>query len=295
MANALGTLSSAVIIQRALELVYTRRPMLRAICTDLSDEVVDYGQTINTRLRGIATVNDFGTGATDRADTNVAVTMNRFKEVHHAFTAVELSSTKRDLVTESAQPLAIAIANHMVDAVGALWLAANYTNATTETIANHDYATLTGVRKALSGRGIHEPWHYVANADAYEKFITDPTIIDASKNPGQDVIASANLRGVAGFEGIYEYPAMINTGNLVGVAFHPDAAVLATRVPRNPETILPGAKFPGTLGVVTEPTTGLSVMVNEWIGTDLTANVRLVWMYGVAVGNAAALQRVITA
>jgi hypothetical protein len=297
MANTLGTLSSAVIIQRALELVFKKRPILRDLCTDLSNEAVDYGQAVKSRLLAVPTVNDFGTGATDRADTDVSVTINNFKEIQHSFTATELSSTHRDLVDESAEPMAVALGNHMVDAIGALWVAGTYTNtAITETIANHDYETLVGARKALNTAGVPmDPRIYVANSDAYAKLLNDSRCVDADKNPGADAITTGYLKGVAGFNAIYEYPDMITTGNLCGFAMHPNAAVIATRVPKNPEEVLGNAKFPGNLGIVTEPATGLSVMVNEWVGTDLSANVRLVWMYGVSAGTVAAGQIIKTA
>lgn len=286
MANALGTLASAVVIQRALELVFTKRPILKRISLDLSDERVKFNQAVKSRIYTVPTVNNFGTGATDRADTDVSVTIDTFKEVHHAFTPQELSGTDRNLVDESAEPIAVAIANHMVDAISALWLIAAYTNATTLATASVAYSTLVTLREALSTRGAPDKRFFCASAAVYSKLLNDSTVISALTNAGHGgAITSGMLPGVAGFD-IFEYPALPSTGNMTGFAATPDATVLATRLPRDPRELLPNAPFPGAMGVVTEPTTGLSVLVNEWIEpSTLKANVRLVWMYGKAVGN----------
>src|SRR5437016_13192703 len=120
MPNTLGTLASAVILQQALDLVFTKRPLLSRISLDLSDDRVKLNQTVYSRIYSIPTVNNFGTGSSNRSDTDVPVTISNFKEIHHKFTVQELSSTDRNLVQESAEPIAVAIANHMVDAIAAV-------------------------------------------------------------------------------------------------------------------------------------------------------------------------------
>lgn len=298
MANTLGTLSSALIIQRALELVFTKRPMLGRLTLDLSDSQVDFGQQVISRIHSVPSVEDFGEAATNRADVDVPVTLDQFKQITHKFTVQEISSTKRNLVDESAEPMAIALANHMVDAIAANWSLANFELAqeTVETIANTDYQTLLDLRKALTLRGVNEDNRFLAlNVDAYSKLLEDPTVIDANRNPSSDSIASGQIRGVAGFRDIYEYPALPTASNMTGFAGTADTAVIASRVPRDPRQLLPNAPFPGNMGVITDPATGLSVMVNEWIEPgNLSANVRLIWMYGTAKGNPNNGQRLVS-
>lgn len=287
MPNVLGTTSSALILMRALELVFTKRPILSRISLDLKPEAVKFNQTVYSRIYSVPDVNDFGTGAEDRADTDVPVTISAFKEVHHKFTIQELSATDRNLVDESAEPIAVAIANHMVDAIAALWIAGNFANSTTELLADTDYQTITALRKALSGRGAPDNRFIAANADVYEKWLNDTTVVSALNNAGHGgAITTGMLPQVAGFD-IFEYPALPATGNMTAFAGSKDSAVIAARVPKDPREVLPNAPFPGNLAVITEPQTGLSVMVNEWIDpSTLDANVRLIWMYGVAKGNA---------
>lgn len=288
MANALGTLASALIIQRALALTFTKRPMLRYISLDLGQDSVKWNQQVISRIKSVPAVADFGTGAADVTLTDVSVTINQFKEIHHAFTPQEYTATDRRLVDEIAEPMAVAFANHIVDAVAALWIAANFTNSSTVASGWSYTNTLLVLRKALIGRGIPDGYRFVAcNADVYGAFLADTTIVAALNNPSNgDAIRRGMLPQVAGF-GLDEYPALPTTGNMVAFAGSSDSTVYAARVPKDPREVLPGASFPGNLSVVTDPTTGLSVMVNEWIDpATLKANCRLVWMYGVAKGNA---------
>ena len=63
--------------------------------------------------------------------------------------------------------------------------------------------------------------------------------------------------------------------------------VLASRIPKDPREILPNAPLSGSMGVLTDPATGFSVLVVEHINMeDLSANIRAIFLYGVAKGNA---------
>lgn len=307
MANALGTLASALVIQRSLEMVFIRYPMLKALSLDLSDGEVDFNQAVTTRYQSIATVNDFGTGATDRADTNVTVSMSAFKEVHHSFTPQEYSGTKRNLLDESASPIAEAIGTHLLSAVAGnttgpiagLWTNGNFAgaelaigglNASAATIT---YSGIVSARTALNNSGIPKAGRFMAlNGTAYGSVLTDSTIIEKQKNNSADsVITDGVLTNVAGFT-IYEWPNLPLTGSSVanakvGFCGVPQSTVFVGRVPKDPSSVIPGASFPGNIGIVTDEGSGLSVMVNEWIDpSTLKANVRCVFMYGVGVGHA---------
>lgn len=290
-ANTLGTLATSLIVQRALELVFTKRPILNSIALDVVDResgspVAQFNQAVVTRTFAAATVNDFGTGQTARGDLDVSVTLDKFKEVHHSFTVQEYSGTNRNLVEESAEPIAVAMANHMVDAVSALWTSGNFTEATTLG-AGWDYDHLVAVRKALNTQGTPDMRrYYVANSDVYASLLTDPRIVAAFNNSNnQGAITSGLLPNVAGLQ-LAEYPALPTTGNLVAFAGYYATCIMACRIPKDPREVLPGASFPGNIGVVQDPRTGLSVMVTEWIAPDtLTANTRILWMYGVGKGN----------
>jgi hypothetical protein len=311
--NTLGTLATATIVQEALALVFTKRPILNSISMGFTDSngspIAAYNQSVITRIHSIPTVNNFGSSASNRADTDVSVTLDNFKEVFYSYTVTEYSSTDRNLVREAAEPLAVAVANHMVDAIAATWTTTNFptrtgadavangSTATTTTLANGwDYDHLLDVRKTLNKSGVPDSSRfYVGNSDVYGALLSDLRIVAALNNTANGgAITSGKLPVVANF-GLDEYPGLPTTGNMVAFSGTKDSTVYAHRVPRDPRELLPSASFPGNLGIVTEPRTGLSVMVMEWIGTDLTVNTKLIWMYGTDVGNPNNGQLVISA
>lgn len=300
--NALGTLSASIIVRRALELVFTKRPILNNVSLGFQDLdtgslEAKFNQQVITRTFGVPPVNDFGTGAQDRADVDVPVTLNKFKEIHHVFTPQEYSGTNRNLLDESAEPIAVAFANHMVDAIAALWTAANFP---TNTVVGAGWSytnTLLELRAALVGRGVPMGgrWFNVNNTNVTKSLLADPLVVAALNNPNNGgAIASGRLPMTAGLA-LDEYPALPVAGNLIGFAGAPDSCVYAARVPTNPESLASNLKYPGNLEIVTEPRTGLSVMLNEWIAADtMRVNIRLIWMYGVAKGNGNNGQRLTT-
>lgn len=301
MANSLGTLATAVILQQALDLVFTERPDLRMIAlntTDLDGNAsrVRKDQQVITRTRAIPAVQDFGAAASDRADVDVPVTLNKFKQILYTFTASEINSTDRDLVRESAEPVATAIANHLIDAAAANWLNANFPLKTTKG-AGWDYTHLVAVRKVLQQRGVPKSKRfYAANSEVYASMLNDPLIVAAFNNPANaEAIKNGQLPMVAGLM-IAEYPDLPALGeNLVAFAGATDSVIVATRAPQNPEELLPNAKFPGALGYVQDAKSGFQIMVNEWIGVDLSVNIRMVFLYGTAKGNANNGQRIVSA
>jgi hypothetical protein len=282
MANVLGTLSSALIVQTALDMIPTERPALQAFTTDFSQDAVKKDQQILSRIIAPATVADFPATAQDRADVDVPVTIDQCKEIAFNFTYDELNQTDRDLVGETAQPIAEAIAEHFIGAVAGLWTPGNFASSSTEAVADVDYQTFTALRKAVVKGGSR---FSIVNPDVYEKCLNDTTIIDASKNPKQDAIHSGVIRGVAGFD-IYEYDDLPSANNLIGFAGRKDSSLIASRAPLNPETVFGPGAFPGVVNYVTNPETGLTVMVVEQIdAASLDAKVRVIFQYGVAKGN----------
>lgn len=303
-ANSLGTVSSSLIIQEALDLVFTERPLLNSISLNMREldgrvENAKKGQALVTRLKTVPVVGTFGDAAAAHTTTDVSVTMSTFAQVLHTFTAAETSSTDRDYIREVAQPIAVAIGNNFVDTISALWTIANFpTRTQADAVANGatvsktikgagwDYNHLITVGTVLDKAGV--PSHnrfYVGNADVYGSLLTDLRIVaelNNARNGG--AIESGRLPMVSGF-GIAKYPALPTTGNLVAFGGTPDSTAFAVRPPVDPETILKGAKFPGNSTYIQEPKSGLTVRLDEWIGTDLTVNIRVCWLQGAGVGN----------
>lgn len=295
MANTPGTLSSGLILQRALELVVPLRPILGMISLDLSSETAKLGETVKSRIFSIPTVSDFPSASSDFIATDVPVTISNAKQIRHTFTNAELSSTDRNMVDEAARPIALAIAGHMIGALAALYTKTNFPNETVAPEASTGYDDLNAMRSELSGRDVAEAGRFaILNKAAYKAALEDPLCNRAAKNSGEDPIASGHLSGVAGFEKIFEFPGLPSTNYLTGFGGTKDSVVIATRLPADPRKVLPNTAFPGSLGVITEPETKLSIMAAEWIDpSTLAANVMVVWQYGVGKGNGNNGQRLV--
>lgn len=295
MSNSLGTLNSALILQTALSLVFTKRPLLSAISKDLDPMGAKQGQTVITRLKSVPSVVNSTDPLPAFNTSDVPVTLSYSKRVGASFTSAQLNSTARDLIQELAEPIAIAMANSIVDSVAALWTTSNFGYETVD--GQPSYNTLVELRKALIDRGIHGKRYLSVNAATYAALLEDPLITRPNRfmAMGTDIIQTGEIAGVAGFENIFEYPAIPTANYLTGFCCTPEAVVLCSRAPQDPREAFGGnIPFPGNFDIITDPTTGMSAAAVEWINPDtLDVNVYLKWIYGVAVGNSAAGQRLV--
>jgi hypothetical protein len=298
MSNQLGTLNSALILQEALSLVYTIRPELRVITKDLDPMGALQNQTVITRLKTIPTVVDATDTIPDVSTTDVPVTLSYAKKVGATFTAAQLNSTNRNLVREMAEPIARAMANQMVDSVAALWTTANFTNETVQ--AAPDYTTLVELRKQLVSRGIHGDRFMAVSPGVYQLLLEDPRcnrFYKAFLAPGTDPIEQGELLQTAGFARIFEYPDIPLTNHMIGFAGTAESVILASRPPLDPREAFGagGVPFPGNFEIITDPVTGMSAAAVEWIDpSTLAIQVYLKWIYGVAKGNSAAGERLVS-
>ena len=252
-------------------------------------------QTILTRLKSIpAVVNDDQT-LPSFTTSDVPVTLDHVKRVGATFTSAELNSTSRNLIEELAEPIAVAMANSIVDSVAALWTSGNFSNYTLD--ATPGYNTLIELRKAFIDRGINGNRYLSVNAATYAALLEDPLITRPNRfmSVGTDIIQTSEIAGVAGFSNIFEYPATPTTNYMTGFACTPEAVVLASRAPQDPREAFGGnIPFPGNFEVLTDPMTGFSAAAVEFINPlTLDVTVYLKWIYGVAVGNDAAGQRLV--
>ena len=293
MANSLGTLNGALILQRALTLTFTYRPLLKMISKGFKelDGKVDnalQGQSVISRIKSVQAVNPFGTGAGNVSDTDVSVTLAAQKEVHVAFTAGQYNATDRDLIEEAAEPIAVAIANHIVDSVASYWTSSNFSTSVTPSAYTYS-GLMLNLLSQLDTNGVPQENRFaVLNSTAYASLLADPIIVAALNNPlNGDAIAKGKLPEVAGFQ-LDKYPSYSSTGaSGVGFAGHPESTVYVARAPKNPTEVLGNVPFPGLIDYIEDPVTGFRVMVNQWIDQNtLTVNNRLTWLEGYAVGDA---------
>ncbi|MBN8245885.1 MAG: hypothetical protein J0L84_00415 [Verrucomicrobia bacterium] len=293
-ANSLGTLVGNIVSQRTLATLVSARPLLRDVVTDFSDEQARKDQTVYTRAVGLPAVADFGSAAADAAATDYPVVIDQFKQVLFTFSAAEQNSTGRNLVREHSNAMAIAIGNHLVGAVAALITDA-FASETVGAAASKDFTAITTACKALNTAGAPDFERFAwVNADFAEALSNDEVLADFSDKANSS--AYARWVNVKGFSAITEFPALpANAVQLIGFAAQRNALLLATRTALDPSALV-GAGYPGTLQVITDPTTGLSVVNNQWVdAATLAINTRIIVLYGVARGLVGAGHKFVTA
>jgi hypothetical protein len=311
-ANTLGTVSGTLITQRTLDLLKITFPALSRVSTNFTSQQFDptaqgarYNQTIATRLVTVPTVGtyhvDNGYVSANAVATDVPVTIDAHKFIQVDFNANEQQSTRRLLFGEQEEAMHYAIGLDLMEAIYALFTAANYTEAaTTEAIIDFDRDTVIDVGTAMqigsAGRNANTGTRtLLLNANAYGALSKD-TIIVANQNNSQaaGAIGSGVLPMVHGFLPV-EAPNLPATGNLIGMGLRADAVALATALPLDYAN-QPGLPATALQQVVTNPDTGLSVQLTMFVDHKLGKTyMRLAWMRGQAVGNLKAGQRIISA
>lgn len=292
MANTLGTVNGTLVAQQTLESLLTMFPVLKLIATDFSPSTALYNQQVVSRVVQPTTAGDYNTStgyvSTDRAVVDVPVTINQHIFHQYDVNDQERSSTNRDLLAEWSQTAAHSLGKRMVDDLIGV-INANATSFPTGNRTNFanaaafTYSSVVDIRAALNKRFVPDMGRFMLlNSDFASSLHKDSTVIANYANPASTVIDSGKLVRVHGFD-IAEYAALTGgTLHIAGFAGNREALVMACRVPEAPSTDLP---LGGTIDVVTEPNSGLSIQLRQNYDFQKGREFRtMTLMYGVAPG-----------
>ena len=102
MANTIGTTNANVIAQRALEILVADYSFLRNAVTDFSSEAAKYNASVFTHRISATTAQDYsqanGYAATATTQTDVQITLNKFKHVSYSVDDQERTSSNINLI-----------------------------------------------------------------------------------------------------------------------------------------------------------------------------------------------------
>lgn len=294
-ANTLGTLAAGIVVQRALDLLKLSFPQLSRISSNFSGENAAYGEAITTRLVSVPLVGtyhvDNGYVSQALTTTDVPVTINQHKFVQAEFGANELAGTRRMLFGEQEDAMHFALGKDLVDAIYALMIAGNFTEApVTEALVDFDRTTVIEIGTAMQtgGRNANTGTRtLLLSSEFYGKLAEDVTIISPIYNAAAPATAVSMgvLPMVHGFLPV-EAANLPNTGNMTGFAMRADAIAMAVRPANDYTTALPGLPQTGNVQQITNPDTGLTVTLTQYVNHYLGKTyMRVAWMYGVAKGN----------
>ncbi len=301
--NSLGTAATAIITQRFLSLLKFRFPWLKNLTTDFSSEGAKFGQAITTRLRAVPTVNDYDntTGYATRSDattTDVSITINKHKYCAIEFKATELQNTARDLFGEQSEPQLYALGYQFVSDILALIVegASAFGTAGSQAtqIANaaaFNAGVLDTVAGVMDGRKISPMGRFsLLDGALWPQLRGDTRLVYLAGFQDRTVIENYDtMPPVSGFS-LYNAPFLpnpaVNTTKVMhGFCGTSESLAVATRLPADYQQALPGAAH-GIVRAITEPESGMSVMLTQYVNHDLGSAIsRVAMMYGGAIGN----------
>jgi hypothetical protein len=291
-ANALGTLSGSLITQQSMSLLKHDLPALGSFTTDFSNAAAKLNQTIITRVPTLQAEQtydaDTGYAKADVTATDIPVTINAHKYAQFAYNANELASSNRDLFGEQAEGAIYALGKGTVDALLALFTVANYDDAAqANVVAEADWkrSAVVAARKALRKRKVMvRDGFAIMNEDYFAALASDPVIVALATFQRADLIMEYILPKIAGFMPV-GYADLPTTGNLAAILGTKESAIVATRLPYDYVDAQLGGNY-GAVSQITDPASGLSVMLTQYVNHDLgRSNYRVALMRGVAVGH----------
>jgi len=295
MANTLGTLSPDVLTLDVIQFLKKRFPMLTSIATDFSNEPVRYNTRIVSRVVTVPAVQSYtqaaGYAITPATTVDVPVQINNFRHVTLAFYDDEMSSTPRNLVQEQVEAAAFALGKDAFDKLAALMIGANITTKVVSTAANFTRDTLTSLRYNLQTQGANIPRFGILDSAGMQYLLQDPTIISRFYTNIDDASVDqvgGVLRGIGGFEKIYEYPDLTtDAANTLGFFGSKDALVMAARVPSDPSAFVANIPINAVIKNVQDPDSGLTMQYRYHYQVDKgRLDMTLTWIFGVAIGVA---------
>jgi hypothetical protein len=263
MANSLGTTNANVIAQRALEILVADYSFLRNSVADFSSEAAKYNASIYTHRISATTAQDYsqanGYVASATTQSDVAITLSKFKHVTYSVDDQERTSSNINLIERFAGAAAHALGLQMVGDLLALVTSSSFTSALTQSSATFSYASVVSAGITLNNANVPQHDRYAVLAPSfYGRLLNDSTIVANAQISGEQS-RTAGIGSVAGFN-INMYSAVpSNSITLGGFFAQREALLIAARVPEIPT----GVPIPGDISVVTEPRTGLSVQVRE--------------------------------
>jgi len=292
MANTLGGINLAKIAEQTLDYLGREFFQIAAFTRNFSQDIKDESETVTTRVPSSVTIQDLSSGYSPADVTTTAntITLNKFKGHVRAFTDLEISKARNEqwLQRMFVEPAIEATVKAVMDDAMALVLDANYSANTTITAANFDSDDLADLAADMTTAKVSKSLRAAILGASYVASLQkDAMIQDAEAYGDNSAIRDHNARLVHGFN-VIEYTGIPANGeNLAGFVCHPSALIIAAR------TIAPPVSPIVEVINSVEPVTGLPLQFRRWYDANAGKSIFSVGLlYGVSVGNAAALKRI---
>lgn len=316
-----GTLSGLyLVLQRNLGFLKNQLSLLSDISTDFRNEPALYNQWVRTRYISVPTVYDYTaptfssttpssteTQKSTPSTTDVDVRIDKNKRVWIPFDTAVLAGTVRNLFQEQKSPMLYALGEQMLsDLVTTIISGSLQAGGTTRTFTT-SAATLNltdakDVQTAFPAIGLKADIAKMPDTGSnrfllvhpayYRAFQSDKNyaLIQAIANAQKaNPLLMGNVENPYNF-GVHWTQLMKDNSDYtaattLGFCGSKESLILVGRVPQD-YTQAVEAPPTATIQIVTEPETGLSIMVTQFVNNNLeTANLRVGIMYGTAIGH----------
>jgi len=292
MANTLGGVNLAAISEMTLDYLGREFAPLTAFTRNFSNDILQRGESVTTRVPSSVSAQDLSSGysSTDVTSTAKTITLSNFKGFVYGFQDNEVSKAGDEewLKRVFVDPALEATCEAVMDSLLALVTAANFSGSSTITAANFDSDDLADLAGTLTTNKVPKSIRSGIIAPDYMASLQkDAAIQDASAYGDTSAVREHQATRIHGF-GLHEYSDIpANAENLESFVCHPSALLIAARQPATPSS--PRLQVMNTV----EQVTGLPLQFRAWYdrdGGEYKVSVGL--LYGVQVGNGAALIRI---
>lgn len=292
MANSLGTTSNGkVVAQRALELLVEQYGFVSQIVGDYSDATARKGDSITTHIISVQSAADYSTTqgylASDVTQTDVAITLNKFKHVSYSINDDERTSSSVNLIERFAEQAAHAIGKAMVDDVLAL-VTTHFTSTLSISAGAVTFGSIVDCAATLNTNKVPMGGRFAVLSPGNYGNLSKDAVVVANGQRNTDLVGSADLGVIHGVS-INAYPSLPAAVSK-GFVGQREALLVATRLPEVPA----GVSIPGEITNVSEPKTGISLQLREFYDIGLGSHQRtLSLIYGCSRGSTSSLVRIV--
>jgi hypothetical protein len=307
MANTLGGINLQVIAQDSLTTLLAQFPLVNKFTTDFGGDILQRGESVTTRIAsGVAATNIGASGyvRSNVASTAKTVTLDKHKGFVMGFSDGEVAKGGYDVLRRTfIRPAAHAVVKAVMDDVFLLATNGNFSaTGYNGTVAAFDADAVADISQSLTDANVPMAGRTLIVRPSLYTSLAKDNSIQAQYASGTNAPLTENLLPrIHGFE-VNQYTALPNgsmgtvngidfsvlDNNLKGIAVSPEAILIAARLPATP------TNWYGNVATATDAESGLSIQVREWYDGDAgEQKLSMSILYGVTVGNASCLTKII--
>ncbi len=292
MANNLNGVFMTRLSKLTLDALLTAKLPVMNFFTDFSSDISDYGNAVTTRYPNALVAQNFlaGKSAIDANTVARTITLDKYIGVPIQFSDTEVSFSDFKLSEMFVKPAVTALFENVMASVFSMVTAANYASANVLPAASFNTNGVARIGRIQTVNKVPLGNRHMIVAPTYAEVLkTDPAVAAAYAYGSPETIRTGRIPQVGGYE-IHEWNGTIptNSENLAGIAFAPQAVLLAARPPALPRN------WYGEVRNVTDPESGLTIQIRDYYDGN-QQKTEWCFIYGNQIGNPGNLTRLTSA